>query len=59
MADPELERKLNILMALAAHDREGLPPRLRHTWTLVRSGPSIFERSGPDPACGPRCCASS
>jgi predicted DNA-binding helix-hairpin-helix protein len=27
----ELERKLNVLMSLAADDREGLPPRLRHT----------------------------
>jgi predicted DNA-binding helix-hairpin-helix protein len=27
---PELERKLDILMSLAADDREGLPPRLRH-----------------------------
>jgi predicted DNA-binding helix-hairpin-helix protein len=31
MADMELERKLNELMSLAADDREGLPPRLRHT----------------------------
>ncbi len=28
---PNLEEKLNVLMALAADDREGLPPRLRHT----------------------------
>ncbi|MGH7525093.1 MAG: radical SAM protein [Gemmatimonadales bacterium] len=27
----ELERKLDVLMSLATHDREGLPPRLRHT----------------------------
>jgi predicted DNA-binding helix-hairpin-helix protein len=27
---PELERKLAVLMSLAADDREGLPPRLRH-----------------------------
>ena len=27
---PELERKLETLMSLAADDREGLPPRLRH-----------------------------
>jgi predicted DNA-binding helix-hairpin-helix protein len=27
----ELDRKLNILMSLAADDREGLAPRLRHT----------------------------
>jgi predicted DNA-binding helix-hairpin-helix protein len=27
---PELERKLEVLMSLAAEDREGLPPRLRH-----------------------------
>jgi predicted DNA-binding helix-hairpin-helix protein len=31
MADMELERKLNELMSLATDDREGLPPRLRHT----------------------------
>ncbi|HUF35808.1 MAG TPA: radical SAM protein [Gemmatimonadales bacterium] len=27
----DLEQKLDTLMSLAAHDREGLPPRLRHT----------------------------
>ena len=27
---PDLERKLDVLMSLAADDREGLPPRLRH-----------------------------
>jgi predicted DNA-binding helix-hairpin-helix protein len=27
---PDLERKLAVLMSLAADDREGLPPRLRH-----------------------------
>ena len=26
-----LEQKLDVLMSLAADDREGLPPRLRHT----------------------------
>ncbi len=31
MPDMELERKLNELMSLATDDREGLPPRLRHT----------------------------
>ena len=31
MGTEELDRKLNILMSLAADDREGLPPRLRHT----------------------------
>jgi predicted DNA-binding helix-hairpin-helix protein len=30
-ADMELEQKLNLLMTLATDDREGLPPRLRHT----------------------------
>jgi predicted DNA-binding helix-hairpin-helix protein len=29
--DLELEQKLDLLMALAADDREGLPPRLQHT----------------------------
>lgn len=28
---PDLEQKLDVLMSLAADDREGLPPRLRHT----------------------------
>jgi len=28
---PDLEQKLDILMSLAADDREGVPPRLRHT----------------------------
>ena len=31
MGIPDLEHKLDTLMSLAAHDREGLPPRLRHT----------------------------
>jgi predicted DNA-binding helix-hairpin-helix protein len=31
MPDMDLERKLQELMSLAADDREGLPPRLRHT----------------------------
>ncbi len=31
MRDADLQTKLDILMSLAAHDREGLPPRLRHT----------------------------
>jgi predicted DNA-binding helix-hairpin-helix protein len=31
MRSPNLDQKLDLLMALAADDREGLPPRLRHT----------------------------
>jgi len=31
MMPADLESKLATLMSLAAHDREGLPPRLRHT----------------------------
>jgi predicted DNA-binding helix-hairpin-helix protein len=31
MPDMELDRKLHELMSLATDDREGLPPRLRHT----------------------------
>ena len=31
MKNPDLEQKLDILMSLAADDREGLPPRLSHT----------------------------
>jgi predicted DNA-binding helix-hairpin-helix protein len=30
MRDMPLERKLDVLMSLAADDREGIPPRLRH-----------------------------
>ncbi len=33
---PELERKLAVLMSLAADDREGLPPRLRHASDVGR-----------------------
>ena len=31
MHNPDLEQKINVLMALATDDREGLPARLRHT----------------------------
>ncbi|MBA3759314.1 MAG: putative DNA modification/repair radical SAM protein [Gemmatimonadales bacterium] len=31
MRNPDLEQKLDILISLATDDREGLPPRLRHT----------------------------
>ncbi len=31
MKTPDLEQKLDLLMALAMDDREGLPPRLQHT----------------------------
>jgi predicted DNA-binding helix-hairpin-helix protein len=31
MKTPDLEAKLELLMSLAADDREGLPPRLQHT----------------------------
>lgn len=31
MRSPDLEQKLDLLMSLATDDREGLPPRLRHT----------------------------
>ena len=30
MRPPDLEQKLETLMSLAADDRDGLPPRLRH-----------------------------
>jgi predicted DNA-binding helix-hairpin-helix protein len=36
---PDLERKLDVLMSLAADDREGLPPRLRHARTTGALGP--------------------
>ena len=49
MADPELERKLNILMALAAHDREGLPPRLRHTRDVGALRPLNLRTVRPGP----------
>jgi len=35
----ELEHKLDVLMTLAADDREGLPPRLRHTKDVGALGP--------------------
>jgi len=35
----ELEQKLDVLMTLATDDREGLPPRLRHTQDVGALGP--------------------
>ncbi len=46
---PELERKLAILMSLAADDREGLPPRLRHAGSVGALGPVNIRHLRPAP----------
>ncbi len=46
---PELERKLDTLMSLAADDREGLPPRLRHARAPGALGPINIRRLRPLP----------
>ena len=53
---PDLERKLDVLMSLAADDREGLPPRLRHARSTGALNP--HQHPAPSPrcrACGCRC----
>lgn len=50
---PDLEHKLDTLMSLAADDREGLPPRLRHGRRVGALGPLNIRhlaRSGSGPA---------
>lgn len=47
---PDLERKLDTLISLAADDRDGPPPRLRHARTVGSLGPLNIRRlrsSGP------------
>ena len=46
---PELERKLAILMSLAADDREGLRPRLRHARDAGALGPVNIRQLRPAP----------
>jgi predicted DNA-binding helix-hairpin-helix protein len=46
---PELERKLATLMSLAADDREGLPPRLRHARDVGALGPVNIRQLRPMP----------
>jgi predicted DNA-binding helix-hairpin-helix protein len=46
---PELERKLAELMSLAADDREGLPPRLRHARDVGALGPVNIRQLRPTP----------
>ena len=47
--DTDLERKLNVLMSLAADDREGLPPRLRHTREVGALRPLNIRQLRPQP----------
>ncbi len=46
---PDLERKLAVLMSLAADDREGLPPRLRHARDVGALGPVNIRQLRPAP----------
>ena len=46
---PDLERKLDALMSLAADDREGLPPRLRHARHAGALGPVNIRHLRPLP----------
>ena len=45
----DLEQKLNVLMSLAADDREGLPPRLRHTKDVGALRPLNIRNLRPAP----------
>jgi predicted DNA-binding helix-hairpin-helix protein len=47
--NPGLEQKLDILMSLAADDREGLPPRLRHTRDVGALRPLNIRNLRPAP----------
>ena len=49
MRNPDLEQKLDILMSLAADDREGLPPRLRHTKEVGALRPLNIRNLRPGP----------
>jgi predicted DNA-binding helix-hairpin-helix protein len=46
---PDLERKLDVLMSLAADDREGLPPRLRHARSTGALNPINIRHLRPMP----------
>jgi predicted DNA-binding helix-hairpin-helix protein len=49
MKTPDLEQKLDVLMSLAADDREGLPPRLRHTKEVGALRPLNIRNLRPSP----------
>lgn len=49
MRNPDLDQKLDILMSLAADDREGLPPRLRHTKDVGALRPLNIRHLRPGP----------
>ena len=49
MKSESLEQKLNLLMSLAADDREGLPPRLRHTKDVGALRPLNIRNLRPSP----------
>jgi predicted DNA-binding helix-hairpin-helix protein len=46
---PDLEQKLDLLMSLAADDREGLPPRLKHTKDVGALRPLNIRNLRPTP----------
>ena len=49
MRSPDLDQKLDILMSLAVDDREGLPPRLRHTKDVGELRPLNIRHLRPGP----------
>jgi predicted DNA-binding helix-hairpin-helix protein len=49
MKSPDLEQKLDLLMSLAADDREGLPPRLRHSKDVGALRPLNIRHLRPAP----------
>jgi predicted DNA-binding helix-hairpin-helix protein len=49
MSAPSLEQKLNVLMSLAADDREGVPPRLQHTRDVGALRPLNIRNLRPAP----------
>jgi predicted DNA-binding helix-hairpin-helix protein len=49
MKQLDLEQKLDLLMSLAADDREGLPPRLQHTKDVGALGPLNIRQLRPAP----------
>ena len=49
MKSQSLEQKLDLLMSLAADDREGLPPRLRHTNDVGALRPLNIRNLRPSP----------
>ena len=49
MRNVDLDQKLDVLMSLAADDREGLPPRLRHTKDVGALRPLNIRQLRPGP----------